>query len=108
MDAWDVGSHVSCDEQTIGFQGWHQDKLRINYKKEGDGFQADTICESGYTYGFTSKMYLHLRNTSRRSAPRFIQGSCSFSISSHAKMLCTGWTTFTSAWFCKEALLGKN
>jgi hypothetical protein len=52
MDAWDVGKHLSCDEQTIRFQGRHQDKQQISYKKEGDGFQADCICESGYTYTF--------------------------------------------------------
>jgi len=47
-----MGRSVSCDEQTIGFQGRHQDKQRISYKKEGDGFQADCICENGYTYTF--------------------------------------------------------
>jgi hypothetical protein len=52
MEAWDMGRSVSCDEQTIGFQGRHQDKQRISYKKEGDGFQADCICENGYTYTF--------------------------------------------------------
>jgi hypothetical protein len=52
MMAWDLGSHASRDEQTIGFQGHHQEKMRINYKKEGDGFQADCICENGYTYSF--------------------------------------------------------
>jgi len=47
MEARDVGKHLSCDEQTIGFQGRHQDKQRIRYKKVGDGFQADCICENG-------------------------------------------------------------
>jgi hypothetical protein len=52
MEVWDVGKHLSCDEQTIGFQGRHQDKQRISYKKEGDGFQAYCICENGYMYLF--------------------------------------------------------
>jgi len=52
MAAWDVGSHLSGDEQTIGFKGNHADKQRINYKKEGDGFLADAIAEDGYTYTF--------------------------------------------------------
>ena len=47
-----LGKNLSCDEQTISFQGRHKDKLRINYKKEGDGFQADTICCDGYTFTF--------------------------------------------------------
>jgi hypothetical protein len=49
MAAWDVGSHLSGDEQTIGFKANHADKQRINYKKEGDVFLADTIAEDGYT-----------------------------------------------------------
>jgi hypothetical protein len=51
-----LGMHASVDEQTIGFQGRHADKLRITYKAEGDGFQADCICENGFTYA------LHFRN----------------------------------------------
>ena len=47
-----LGQHLSCDEQTIGFQGTHKDKQRITYKKEGDGFLADCICSDGYTYSF--------------------------------------------------------
>ena len=49
---WDTGAKVSIDEQTIGFQGRHGSKLRITYKRIGDGFQADAICEDGYTYAF--------------------------------------------------------
>ena len=49
---WDTGSILSIDEQTIGFQGKHAAKLRITYKRIGDGFQADAICEEGYTYAF--------------------------------------------------------
>ena len=47
-----MGRNLSVDEQTIGFQGRHKDKQRITYKKEGDGFLADTICGDGYTYAF--------------------------------------------------------
>ena len=32
------------------FKGHHRDKLRITYKSEGDGFQADDICDEGYFY----------------------------------------------------------
>ena len=47
-----MGRNLSCDEQTIGFQGNHKDKQRITYKKEGDGFLADCICSDGYTFSF--------------------------------------------------------
>ena len=47
-----LGRDLSSDEQTIGFQGHHKDKLRVTYKTEGDGFMADCICSDGYTYNF--------------------------------------------------------
>ena len=47
-----MGKNLSCDEQTVGFQGHHRDKQRITYKKEGDGFLADCICGDGYTFAF--------------------------------------------------------
>ena len=34
------------------FQGKHSDKLPITYKAEGDGFQCDALCESGFTWTF--------------------------------------------------------
>jgi Transposase IS4 len=51
-EAWDLGEVFSIDEQTIGFQGHHKDKLRITYKAEGDGFQCDALCEGGFTFAF--------------------------------------------------------
>ena len=40
------------DEQTIGFQGIRKDKLWIELKDAGDGFQADDVCDRCYTYSF--------------------------------------------------------
>ena len=51
-EGWLLGENVSIDEQTIGFQGRHADKQRITYKKEGDGFQCDAVCDSGFTFSF--------------------------------------------------------
>ena len=48
--SWECGIDLSLDEQTMGFQGHHADKLRITYKKEGDGFQCDALCDDGFTY----------------------------------------------------------
>ena len=50
--AWMPGRDLSGDEQTMGYKGSHRDKLRINYKKEGDGFQCDCIADDGYTFTF--------------------------------------------------------
>ena len=54
--AWSLGGPFSVDEMTMGFQGRHQDKKRITYKAEGDGFQADALCQCGFTY------QIHMRN----------------------------------------------
>ena len=32
------------------FKGHNYDKLHIAYKSEGDGFQADALCDDGYCY----------------------------------------------------------
>jgi hypothetical protein len=42
----------AIDEQKLGFQGASGMKLRISYKREGDGFQCDAVCNGGYTYSF--------------------------------------------------------
>ncbi len=49
---WVPGIFVTIDEQTIGFQGQSGMKLRISYKQEGDGFQCDAVCDSGYAFSF--------------------------------------------------------
>jgi hypothetical protein len=51
-DMWVPGKWVAIDEQTLGFQGASGMKLRISYKREGDGFQCDAVCDAGYTYSF--------------------------------------------------------
>jgi hypothetical protein len=45
-----LGRDFAIDEQSIGFQGKHVDKLRVTYKAEGDGFQADALCQDAFTY----------------------------------------------------------
>ena len=49
---WLPGKWVSIDEQTLGFKGKSGMKLRISYKREGDGFQCDAVCDRGYTFAF--------------------------------------------------------
>jgi hypothetical protein len=52
VTAWTLGKTFSINEQTIGFQGKHKDKLQITYKKGGDGFQCGALCHDGFTYSF--------------------------------------------------------
>ena len=40
------------EENTIGFQGSHNYKLLITYKRIVYGFQYDDIYEEGYIYAF--------------------------------------------------------
>ena len=52
-DAVIPGQDAAIDEQTNGFQGAHEDKKRISEKREGDGFQSDSVnVEGGYTWAF--------------------------------------------------------
>ncbi len=46
------GKWVAINEQALGFQGALGMKLRISYKREGDGFQCNAVCNAGYTYSF--------------------------------------------------------
>ena len=52
INTWICGRSTSVDKQTLCFHGRHPDKLRINYKQEGDGFQRDAFCNASYTYRF--------------------------------------------------------
>ncbi len=51
-DMWVPEKWVAIDEQTLGFQGALRMKLRISYKRKGDGFQCNAVCNGGYTYSF--------------------------------------------------------
>jgi hypothetical protein len=93
----------------LGFQGRHQDKQKISYKKEGDGFQADCICENGYTYTF------YFRNV---AAPRkYFQKKCSplharvlflFDQLPSKNMVVGLDNLYISVRFCREAVIRKN
>ena len=109
MAAFDLGRLISIDEQTIGFKGHHADKLRISYKKEGDGFQCDAICCDGYTYSFfmrnmpAPKTYLD-----KGLSP--LHARCLFLLDQLKEKhhVCGVDNLYTSARFFREAFLGKN
>ncbi len=93
----------------VGFQGRHQDKQQICYKKEGDGFQADCICESGYTYTFyfrnvpAPKKYLMKKCSPLHSRVLFL-----FDQLLHKNNVVGLDNLYISAQFCREAITGKN
>ena len=49
---WSLDVSISVDKMTYGFQGLHQYKHMITYKAEGDGFQANDLCQYGFCYQF--------------------------------------------------------
>ncbi len=49
---WIPGKWVAINEQTIGFKGRSGMTLCISYKREGDGFQCDALCDKNYTFSF--------------------------------------------------------
>ena len=51
-NAWDPGPFIAGDEQDAGFKGKHPDKARVTFKKEGDGFLIDALCDDGFTLTF--------------------------------------------------------
>jgi len=52
LQVWKLGQKFSIDEMKIGFQGKHADKRRITYKRAGDDFQCNALCENGFIFQF--------------------------------------------------------
>ena len=50
--SWLLGCVLSIYEKIISFKGKHVDKMIIFYKNGGGWFQADALCNWGYTYTF--------------------------------------------------------
>jgi Transposase IS4 len=109
MAAWDLGQEFSCDEQTIGFKGNHQDKQRISYKKEGDGFLADAISEDGYTYSFYFRnMPAPKKYVSRKFSPLHSRVLFLFDQLKQGNHICGLDNLYNSTKFAREAYVGKN
>ena len=49
---WRLTRNIAGDEQTMRFKGYHTNKLRVTYKKEGEGFQVDAISNDGYIFTY--------------------------------------------------------
>lgn len=92
MSAWICGMEISVDEQTLKFQGRHVDKLRISYKREGDGFQCDALCNDGYTFAFFFAMSPLPQNTPNKAYLHCTQELWHSSTSCNANSIDAGWT----------------
>jgi hypothetical protein len=109
MEAFDLGRLISIDEQTIGFKGHHADKMRISYKKEGDGFQCDAICCDGYTYSFFMRnMPAPKKYLDKGLSP--LHARCLFLLDQlkDKHHVCGVDNLYTSARFFREAFTEKN
>ena len=109
MKAWRLGCDISGDEQTIGFQGHHSDKLPITYKAEGDGFQCDALCESGFMWTFHFRNQLAPRNWTRKGySPLHARILAMFDQLETEHHNCWFDNLYLSARFAKAAITHKN
>ena len=76
MEAWIFTVDFSADEQTVGFQDNHTNKLRITDKAEVGGFQCDALFRDGCTFTF----YFCNQPASKKFQPWFIPYPLSCSI----------------------------
>ena len=106
---WMLGFAFSIDEMTMGFKGRHQDKKRITYKAEGDGFQADALCDEGFTY------QIFMRNDPAPSqylneglSPLHSRVMALFDTVKDEYHRCAMDNLYNSAVFCRAAFNHKN
>ncbi len=109
MEAFELGEWISIDDQTIGFKGMHADKIRISYKKEGNGFQCDALCCDGYTYSF----FMHNMPAPKKYLDKGLSplhAHCIFLINQlkDKHHVCGMDNLYTSARFFREAYASKN
>ena len=101
---WNLGQEFSIYGMTIGFQGKHGGKIRITYKRAGDGFQCDTLCENGFTYQFYFRNHPAPLNYLKKKLPPL--HSCVmalFESLTDENHICAMDNLYNSAMLCKEA-----
>ena len=49
VNVYEPGEHISSGKQYASFQSRHEDKDWVTFKRAGDGFLIDSVCEYGYT-----------------------------------------------------------
>ena len=109
MKAWRLGCDISGNEQTIGFQGHHSYKLHITYKAEGDGFQCDALCESGFMWTFHFRNQPAPRNWTRKGySPLHARILAMFDQLETEHHNCWFDNLYLSARFAKAAITHKN
>ena len=106
---WNLGQEISIDEMTIGFQGRHVDKRRITYKRAGDGFQCDALCESGFTYQFYFRNHpAPLKYLKMKLSPLHSRVMALFDSLHDRNHICGMDNLYNSATFCRAAYTHKK
>ena len=82
----------------------HTDKKRITYKNEGDGFQADALCNDGYCYQFYFRNEPGNENYTRNGlSPLHSRVMLLFDTLKDDYHACGMDNLYNSAAFCKHA-----
>ena len=104
-----LGKIISVDEQTCGFQGRHASKLRITYKREGDGFQCDALCDNGYTHTFYFRHEPPLEEyTALGLSPLHTRVMYLFDSCEDENHICGVDNLYMSAKFCRDTYTHKK
>ena len=73
---FEPSSNLSSDEKDARFQRHHEDKHRVNFKREGDVFLIDAFCEDGYTINFylrnPPRQIIGLKRGTHQLTPKFL------------------------------------
>eukprot|EP00957_Ditylum_brightwellii_P011982 903875-Ditylum_brightwellii.AAC.1 len=86
------------------FKGKHRDKRQITYKAEKVGFQADALCEQGFTY----QVYMQndpapMKYLKQGFSPLYSCVLCLFDSLKYEHHQCPMDNLYNSALFCREA-----
>lgn len=107
--SWECGIDLGLDKQTIGFQGHHVNKLWINYKKEGDGFHCDALCDAGFTFSVFFRNKLPPAHYTRAGySPLHARSLWLFDRLQDKLHHCWVDNLYMSAKFAKAAFNGRN
>ena len=88
----------------MSFKEEHQDKRRITYKNEGDGFQAGDLCKNGLTYQiFMCNDPAPPKYLKQGLSPLYSRTMDLFDLVKDEYHHCVMYNLYNSVKFCKQA-----